>query len=79
MDVGLIDSGNSIELSRVVCWFIIAYISDLLKQILMRVIVALLLQLLQLQRAGSSIHLQTSPYLRGHNINRQLLEYWAGV
>ena len=46
-----------------------------LKQMRMNVAVALLLQLLQLNRARSSINLHGPPYLSRHNTGRQLAEY----
>jgi hypothetical protein len=46
---------------------------------IVRVIVALLQQLLQLHRARSSVNLQTPPNLGSHNISRQLLKYGRRV
>jgi hypothetical protein len=46
---------------------------------IVRVLVALLLQLLQLHSARSSVYLQASPNFGSHNISRQLLKYWRGV
>jgi hypothetical protein len=46
---------------------------------IVRVLVALLLQLLQLHSARSSVYLQTSPNLGSNKFSRKLLKYWRGV